>query len=258
MNQEATPESEALVLPDILNPLPVPVEDVVVLARNPREMVQAQQGLIQWATKKVEVEQAALEDFQENYRLAKDLKHRTAPWIRQIKIAEARVRYYTKFREALEAGYCIVPSFDDVLQVIAVRTDRPVPKGIFPGRNSVGDVSAAQLPSGEGSYVNPVPLMTTWSEEKMDDNGNLRNRSYTRAVDHQRVDFPMRLVRPQIIRDLGEAMKLKIFDDFGILPPTSRRSRDPMVVGRIRQKVGPYSWLSITFLVTWWIDTRSL
>lgn len=261
MTQESTtnPESEALVLPDMINPIPLPVEDVVVLARNPQEMLRAQEGLVQWAIQKVALEKAALEEFQENYRLAKELKHRTTPWKRQVQLAEGRVLYYTKFKEALEHGYCIVPSFDDVIQIIAVRTDKKVSNRVVSGRYSADNVSPTYLPSGDGNYVNPVPMMSTWTEEeKNPTNGNTYRKSYTKAVCHGKVDFPMRLIKPQILQDLGEAMKLKIFDDFGILPPTSRRSRDPMVVGRVRQKVGPYSYLTVTFLITWWIDTRSL
>jgi hypothetical protein len=82
---------------------------------------------------------------------------------------------------------------------------------------------------------------------------------YTKITGVRKVDFPMRLVRPQILKDLGEAMKLKIFDEIGILPQTRSHARDPMVIGRV-VRPGPNRWSNVhmSFLITWWVDTRGL
>lgn len=227
--------------------------DVVVLARDPVEMATAQQGLIKWFTAKLVAEKAQFAECEENLEIAKGMKVRTRGWTRQVSLAKKRVVYYEKGLAALLQGYCIVPDFP--VQVFAVRTDKESPPSKVFRWGGVPDVEPRELKKGEGEYVAADPTVLEWTTEGSDPPKT--KRTHHQAVDFREVDFPFKLVKPQILTDLDEALKLKLFDEIGVLPATARQP-DPVLVGRIKRKTGTYSEHVLTFLITWWIDTRSL
>jgi len=227
----------------------IPVsDDIVVLARDPAEMAEAQKGLIGWMGRKVASLRAELAEAEENLATAKRMKVRTQGWVRVVRLARGRVLYYEKAQTALEEGYCIIPDFP--VQIVAVRTSRGVPPGKwFQGEaHRVPQIATEQLPEGDGRYVGPDPLVR---ERVMGD------RTQSRAIDFQDVDFPFKRVKPQILSGLETAMKRKLFDEIGILPGTAPCG-DPVLVGRIKRKEGTYQESTLTFLIAWWIDTRDL
>ena len=75
------------------------------------------------------------------------------------------------------------------------------------------------------------------------------------ADEFQDVGFPFTMAKPQILDATGKAMARKIFDEVGILP-RRRAKGDPMVVGRIIYKGSGYDEKSISFLITWFVDTK--
>lgn len=228
--------------------------DVVVLARDPQEMAHAQQGLIDWFQQKILAEKAQLAECEENLAVAVRLKTRTNGWKNQVVRAKRKVLYYEKGLQALQEGYYIVPEFP--LQIIAVRTDKKNPPGkVYTGWQGVPDVEPAQLPEGEGRYVDSAPLVRMWTTKQGDDPKT--QKTHRRATDFvEDFDFPFKLVKPQVLKDLDRAMRMRLFDEIGVLPARARNT-DPMVVGRIRCKHGPYE-RTLSFLITWWIDTRDL
>lgn len=237
--------------PTEISPFPPPTEDLVVLARNPEEMVSAQQSLIAWFEQKLDIEKAQLAECEENLANAKKLKVRTAGWARQVALARGRVNYYDKGLAALQEGYAIVPDFP--VQVIAVKVKDKVPTRRSYIGHGVPDVEAVtKLKQGEGHYVDPYPETRTTSYETSEG----RTRYSTEPTFYREVDFPFKLVRPQILSDLGVAMKRRIFDEIGVLPGRTRNP-DPILVGRILRKDGPHTKV-LSFLITWWIDTRTL
>ena len=234
-------------------PLPLPAEDVVVLARNPEEMQVAQAGLIHWFDRKIAAEKAQLAECEENLGIAKRMKVRTEGWSRQIVLAKGRVCYYEKGLAALHEGYCLIPDFP--VQLIAVRTSRRKPPDKAHRHWRVPDVEAEQLNTGLGQYVNPSPETYSW--ETGPDN---QKATFTKATQFRDIDFPFKLVKPQILADLDVALRAKIFDEIGILPAVrakARRTADPVLVGRIRRRWGLHTTV-LTFLISWWVDTRTL
>ncbi len=117
----------------------------------------------------------------------------------------------------------------------------------------VPDVESQALPEGEGRYVSPEP-QTTWRPAPTEQN---RNRVESKASDFLPVDFPIKVVKPQVLKGLEAAIQRKLFDEIGILPQ-SGRGRDPVLVGRIKRKEGSYNEPTLCFLIAWWIDTRDL
>jgi hypothetical protein len=246
-------------------------EDVVVLARSPQEMEVAQRGLLKWADKRLARLALAVDEAKENLAIAATRKWKREPWIVQVKKAEAHVVFYTKVRAALAEGYCIMP--DLPIQILAVRTNRKRPSKQTT-RSDYGnpeahlaDVTPPGLPAGEGRYVDNKVDFTRWSTTKKDERGNDHITNHARAAGFdEEFDFPMRLVKPQVLDDTGRALALKIFDEIGILPATNTGARasamatsDPVVVGRIIRKTGPYNKRQVlTFLISWWIDTSQI
>jgi hypothetical protein len=235
-----------------MSALPPPAEDVVVLARNPTEVLEAQGQLLTWADSRVSALKVELEEAEDNLAQAKKLKIRTQPWAKQVTKASQAVVYYEKLRLAIAAGYYIVPNFP--VHVIAVRTSRARPSIRY---QQVETIKADLAPSGEGQYVSPQPL--TEFKYLPDE-----QRMVATSAEFQAFDFPFRLVKPQILSDLSEALKLGLFDEIGVFPapPGVQQTKkaapqvppgDPMVVGIIKQ-----AGQQVSFLITWWIDTRDL
>lgn len=247
--------------PDMLA-LPPPTEDVVVLAKNPAEVIEAQHQLLTWAESKVEQMKAKLAEAELSLQQSKKLKIRTAAWVQQVAEAKKAVTYYEKLREAIRAGYYIVPNFP--VQVIALKTSAKKASVLY-GR--VQDPQTESPPLGEGRYVSPEPVVK-WRYDAE------RERSVpVSATLNETFDFPFKLVKPKILSDLSEAVKLGIFDEIGVFPvvtpPKAKEDRplpaplpalpagDPMVVGIIKRKVRSKVH-QVSFLISWWIDTRDL
>jgi hypothetical protein len=228
--------------------LPLPMStDLVVVARNSSEMALAQQKLLTWADARIEAERDLLTEAETKLAKAREMKQRTTTYANRVMLARGSVSYYEKIKLALEAGYCIVPNFP--IELIAIRTTKASPTL----RDHTNEQKAMMLAPGEGRYVDPIPKMSTRVETE---EGEKPKR--VRHADHFReVTFPASLARIEILEDLDRAQKLKLFDAIGILPST-RRKPDPMLIGQIYHRRGQFSVKTVSFLITWWIDTSTL
>lgn len=249
------PKTElVLAEPEVL-PLEKSSGDIVVIARNPEEMVHAQQNLIDWADSKVAFERQELAEAEQNLATAKSLKHRTAGWSRQVNLARGRVVYYEKIHSALKEGFCIVPNFP--IQVIATRTNKK-PRIVRKRMWNPPDITQEQLPQGKGTYVDPTPEFYRGTQTRTLSDGRTTQENFSETTGtHRPVDFPFKMVKPQVLQDLKRATMLKLFDDIGVLPQARTRQPDPMLIGRIRRREGSRD-TTISFLITWWIDSRDL
>jgi len=241
------------IVPREPGPLPVS-EDLVVLARDPNEMAEAQQGLIAWMDRKVASLKSELAEAEENLATAKRMKTRTQGWASVVRRAKSRTTYYEKARNALQEGYCIIPDFPVELIAVKTRKKRPPKRWVSGGGHMVPDVHAEALPEGEGRYVSNDVLVRTRNKPK--EEGQTYARCESQATDFRMVDFPFKIVKPQILKGMEVALRRKLFDEIGVLP-ASRRNADPVLVGRIKRKEG-YTEQVMTFLIAWWIDTRDL
>jgi len=244
--------------------VPPPPPDMIVLARDPAEMKVAQSKLISWAEQRIVILEGEVAEAKENLELAKKGKYKTRPWTVALSRAEGRVVFYQNMKRALEEGYCIVPDFP--LTVIAVRTNKESPNrnAVDGGLWRLPDVTGKGLPVGEGHHVGPRPLGYTFtvSETKTDSKGEQykSHRVHAKATAYDQVDFPFHLVKPQVLESTNRAMALKLFDEIGVLPQqkaAAKRNPDPIVAGRIIRREGTHT-RSVTFLISWWIDTRDL
>jgi hypothetical protein len=225
---------------------------MVVVARNPTEMVSAQSDMIEWATAKIAEKQEEATELKENYEIAVKNKWRSSTLKKHMQKALKKVEYYEKVKAALEAGYFIIPNMD--LDVFAMRTTRknPTKKGSTSQWTNREQATIANK-MGEGHYVDPTPTEAMQTVKKRNDKGEIIKSGYYWADEFKDVMHPFQLAKPQVLDATGKAMARKIFDDIGILP--KRAGGDPMVVGRIIHREG-YNDHAISFLIAWFVDTR--
>lgn len=226
-----------------------------LVATNPGQMEQCQGALVQWCRQKMELVKADLADAEENLAIAKKNKWRHAPWQRRVSMAKAKLTFYDKVERAVEAGYYIVPAFP--VDVFAVRTDKPQPKREKSSYQfEQFRQSARLLPAGEGRYVSDLPEIWQQARPYIDSKTGEQKDIVSYYPDSfQDVDFPMTLVKPQVLDATAKAMARKVFDQIGVLP--NRRSKgDPILVGQIIPPHRRYE--PLTFFISWWLNTGDL
>lgn len=234
-----------------------PGQNIVVFARNPREMKTAQDRLVLWADGKIKAQRKEYRELKQNYEIARKNKWRSDLLKRHTEKALRKCEFYEKVKGALEEGYCIVPEMP--IDVFAVRTTRKNPKQNFVSgqwSNPKNQVSN-RPPSGEGRYVSSVADVFESKFVKKHEPGKQPEMGFNRWAETFRdVDFPFTLAKPEILEATARAMQSKVFDEFGILP--ARRTKgDPMIIGRVSYKDG-YNTKSLSFVVAWFIDTKDL
>lgn len=115
---------------------------------------------------------------------------------------------------------------------------------------------------GEGRFVNAT---AEYQQRKIgngkDEKGQDKFLQTAEATKYANVDFPFRLVKPEIMIATKQAMDCLVFDDMACLPGRKRAHRgDPMIIGRIH--CGPWRYgtpaKTLSFLVSWFIDTKTL
>lgn len=224
-----------------------------VIATTPAQMEVAQKELVDWCDARIAYERGELWTATENYEIARKAKWRARPWQTQCRKHRNQITYYEKIKAAVTEGYYIVPPFP--VDIFAIRTGKAAPKPDYHvGHSSPAFVQAPQiLPQGRGEYVSDRPEITSLQIVKKDG---------TRTAEHwpeelRPVDFPMTLVRPEVIDATQKAMAAKIFDQMGILPSRrGRRPADPIVVGQILNPAKRDK--PVTFFVAWWLNTDDL
>ena len=234
--------------------------ELFVFARDPAEMTKAQDAMISWAERKVEAKGTELRDFEQNLAIAKKNKWRISTLQAAVQRAKRKVVFYEKVRDALKAGYYIIPDMD--VELFAIRTTAKGPRSNrVTGRNQWGGPSVKGQntnapPTGEGAYVSPnrgVFDETTFEKQEKDGS---KTPMVTRWWDEfSEPDFPFTMAKPEILEATADAMKKKIFDEMGVLPRT--RGGDPMVIGRITYREG-YHRKSLNFLVAWFLDSADI
>jgi len=238
-------------------------EEVFVAARTVQEMNIAQVALVKWADKKIAKLKEEKKAADVNLELAKTRKWATDPFKRISALAQKKTEFYEKVKAALEAGYTIIPNMP--MDIFAVRTTRKSPKEHrnsiatqFNGRAWVKDQETNHPPLGEGKYVSNRALEEANTWERKDKEGKIIPMETRWAEEFQEeIDFPFKLAKPVVLNATAQALALRIFDEIGGAPPKQSRRGDPMVIGSISYKQG-YSEKRISFLVTWFIDSKDL
>lgn len=225
-----------------------------LIATSPTEMVANQNSLMEWCDQKIAVEQQEIGDLEANLAIAKANKWRVKPWQSRISRARRKILFFEKVKQALQAGYYIVPPFP--VQVFAIRTDAQKPQAhTTTWVGATHEQSAKRLPPGDGDYVSNLPEVwqrdIDWVEK-----GEKKTGTQYFAKAFRDVDFPFSFAKPQVLEATSKAMALKLFDQMGVLPRFGRAGGDPIVVGQI---LHPSQYREpLTFFVAWWMNSDDL
>ena len=225
------------------------ITDLTLVATTPLAMQQAQVGLIQWCGKRLARADNEIAEVEENLEIATRRKWAVKPWRRQISRIRKHRLFIEKLQAALEAGYYIIPDMP-FTEVFAIRTKRafPLRKQVTGRWPSLPLEPAMALPTGEGEYKSPNQLVHSSIEK--DDKGNKQTTLV--AANFDEIEFPVHAAKPQILEAAERAMKLRIFDEIGVVP--RRGCGDPFLVGRLKNPKRPHS--PTTLFLGWWLDVN--
>lgn len=247
-----------------------PEKHLIVAASNPQQMQVAQQDLVVWAQNRLATIDAERTEAQANLEAAKAHKWKHTPFVRIVAKLTHQYEYYEKLKDALAAGYTIIPPHRDI-DIFAIRTTQKRParneteREVTPWGNR--PVPADQItdapPSGDGKYVNATAqIERVRLKNGIDALGKEQfiDRAWTTKFDD--VAFPFLLVKPEILNSTKQAMDWLFFDDIGCVPGRrrARQGADPMIIGRIHE--GPWRYGSpkktVYFLISWFVNTKDL
>jgi hypothetical protein len=238
----------------------------LLIASDPQQLVAAQHALIGEMQTKIEAALGEARDAKEMRQkmLAAGLNPSQAKSIHGR--ATARVVYLTKIKDALQAGYVLMPDMPG--EVIAVRTDRvgpsPAARRHHPWHQNVPRELPQNLPSGQGYYVSPRQNTATSTSTHTGSDGKLVKNTYRYATSLRDPDgLDRRFVKPAVIDRMSAAMLTNIFDEivtvrgagFASRAAERRKDRDPIVLGRV---VDQRNKSVSAFLIAWFVDTEEL
>lgn len=236
--------------------------ELQVSAFTPQEMLDANQSLIRWCDRKIMSMRAEATELLEAFNQAVEKKWKSSTLKRHADIAEKRVSFYEKIKDALKQGYYIVPNFP--IDVFAIRTKKDKPRrcltiGTYEPSSWNLKQSPQLLPTGEGDYKPSTPLSTTEKDITKEGN-NTKTTFFKEATEWGDVEFPIQMAKPTIMEAVSRAMAFKIFDQIGLL---AQGTGDPVIVGEI---VDPRSVnirhnqnsKRVTFIIAWHLDTRTI
>jgi hypothetical protein len=231
--------------------------DVQLTATEPDEITSAQKALIAWTKQKIDSLQAERIELEDAYNHAVAQKWASGTLKRHAALATKRIEFYEKMKAALEHGYVIIPNFP--VTVFAIRTDKEKPlKMLSYSWSDTHEQKAEMLPASEGEYKNPFPkVWQTKLQEGTKENNWKSSTQYYADDNWKELEFPVQMSKVKIMEATTNAMALKIFDDFGIMP--ERKREDPIIVARLLDpRSTKYNRRFVTFMVAWHLNTRDL
>lgn len=225
-------------------------QNQTLVALTPAEMLPAQQALETWCDQKIAALRVELADLETNLELTTEHGWKHTSVAATLNRTTKRITYYDKMKQAVAAGYLMVPNFPiDVFAVRVKRAKQPVAVKSYGGFTADPQL----LPAGEGRYVDERLLQRDETHTETVDGKERLVRRFV-SDDYDDVDFPVALVKPTVLHATHKAMALRIFDEMGTVQNSA--GKDPIVVGRLidPRKRGRMA----TFFVAWWLDTNTL
>lgn len=233
-----------------------------LVALTPQDVAPTQQQLAGWCERKILSLWLELAEQRENLDHAKKGHWKRTGWTNAISKTQAKIAYYGKIREAVAAGYLVVPNFP--VDLVAVRISGRDPKETIDGHDHRDEhlVTPQVLGVGEGRYVGPEFLGYKEDRTLKNSDGSTRTiMDFIPTAVQTELDFPFGLVKPVILDATQHALKQKIFDRVGVV--RGSKKSDPIVVGQILRP-GQSTWarrsnpVCVSFFVAWWLDLSDL
>lgn len=237
-----------------MSALALPPAPSTFIATTPAQMQEAQAGMILWCDARIETQKHDIADLERTISEAQRVSISTAAWKTRLATARAKMTFYRKVKAALLKGYYIVPPFPVQLFAIRVEASRRV-RGRVSTYSRQWEQDPKALEEGIGEWKSPFATQA-YTEASVDD-----GKGGKKIIHHYwpdgwaaGVDFPFKMVKPEIIAAVRGAMESKIFDALGVLP--TYKTPDPIVLGQIippHRKNDP-----LMFFVAWWMDPKDL
>jgi len=228
-----------------------------LVALTPSQVPIVQQDLVQWCTGKCVALGRELARARQNLAIVKDAGWQRGNFVREISRLRSRMIYFAKIRAAVAEGYLVVPNFP--VEVMALRVDkRKLPSQQGYNHIDLEDAGPAyqRLPPGKGTYVGNRRPTFDASYDKTRKDGTTERIQLVESFGYDDPDFPVRLIKPEVLDATRHAMALKVFDRIGVV--TGRKS-DPVVVGQILDPRSTKDTVRmVTFFIAWWLDPESL
>ena len=238
-------------------------ENISVSAVSADEMGKCQNALVMWAKAKLSELHVELHELTEARDSAIKNKWGSGTLSRQVVKAEKRIVFYDKLLSALDHGYTIVPNFP--VTAFAIRTDRKNPAALYTtSYNQSHTQKCVGLPQGEGEYKNPFPVVC---QESISPATATKGETVSYWADSwKELEFPITMAKAQLVEATTDAMKLKVFDEIGILPGyapgegTRPPKGDPLIIARIFDPTRSTQWDRhyVSFIICWHLNTKDL
>jgi hypothetical protein len=220
-----------------------------IIALSPTDLAPAQQSLLSWCDQRIAHWIAEHKDANEAAQHAVLNNWKAGPFRNIVQKANRKIGFYKKVRQAIEAGYLIVPNFP--LNIFAIRTTATEARDDESrSRWDRFEQKPRVLPAGEGEYRNPIPAKDAVTEKDGDKDVTM----YYPTELSSELEIPMHLVKPEIMRAVDQARSLKLFDQIGI---ASDYRADPIICGQILEGNSGSS-KQITFFIAWYVDLNDI
>lgn len=238
-------------------------DPVHLVARDPAEMAAAQADLGSFFERKIVSVGAEVDELSGAIAEAVTNGWKTATLDGQHRRARARKLFYEKCLVATRAGYTIIPNIP--IDVFAIRTSRAAPRrneqraeSLYTPNVRISDELPQILAVGEGEYRSPDQLVRnvrgTFKNEKGED-----VKFHTQwAASFDEIEFPVIAAVPYVMRATEEAMAMRVFDQIGISPQGSVPAADPLIIGQIQTSASRWKGKTVSFLIAWHLDLRTL
>lgn len=231
------------------------MNDLALVALNPQDLAPTQVALGEWCLRKIEEIKTELADLQEHLIIAVSNGWKLRGLQASINRSEKRITYYDKIKDAVAAGYLIVPNFP--VTVMAVRVNRrkqPERAANYEHSHKITTATPELLPAGDGRYVDDKLFTVDESYEELQPDGKTKTiRKYV-SGEYDEPDFPFAAVKPAVLDAAQRAMALKVFDTIGVVQ--NQTGRDPIIVGQLIDPRG--NDRRCTFFIAWWLNTADL
>lgn len=215
----------------------------IVSAVSPTELVTAQKSTLTYINERIEFVKLEIADAEKNLEHALQSHWAVKPFRNLLNKQVRRLNYFEKIKAAIQKGYLIMPSIGWP-EGIALRV-KDGNKVRWDGQRICIQKNAL----GVGEWIDHKAVIQDHIEEN--ENGR-RFRVTDSKSTNTEIDFPVALIKPEVLDATQIAMADKIFDRIAL----ATDSGDPIVLGEIYHPT--VSYRRITFFIAWFLDVRTL
>lgn len=231
--------------------------DLVVIAANPQELVEAQNATIEQVKMKLAETTEDIEHGEQLIAQCAEASINSDSAKRLLSRAKSRKLFLEKTIEALTAGYVVMPNMPARTIAVRVKREKPIDK-VSESTYRAPDAPVVQaeiLAPGDGRYVSTEPFVERYAERETRDGKEVTVHGVYPTLYDDEIGLPIEFMKPTVVQMCGKMFARKIFDEVAIVENQVSNDVDPIVIGRILDRRNNKT---ITFLVAWFLDTKDI